>query len=79
MRDQRDSFKCMEAQITEAYDVISVNPNQRDSLILGRLCYASLTKYKVPKYFLLAAIQKTSTGKVQKFELQKRAFKLIRS
>ena len=69
MRDQRDSFKCIEALIIEGYDVIPVNPNQRDSLILGRLCYASLTKYEVPKYFLLDAIQKTSTGKVQKFEL----------
>ena len=69
VRDQRDGFKSMEALITEGYDVIPVNPNQRDSLILGRLCYARLTKYKVPKYFLLEAIQKTSTGKVQKFEL----------
>ena len=51
MREQRDTFKYMEALITEGYDVTPVNPNERDSLILGRLCYASLTKYKVPKYF----------------------------
>ncbi len=79
MREQRDSFKYMEALITEGYDVFPVNPNERDSLILGRLCYTSLTKYKVPKYFLLEAIHKTSTGKEQKIELRKRASKLIRS
>ena len=78
-RPERDGFKFMEALITEGSDVIPANPNERDSSIPGRLCYSSLTKYKVPKYFLSEATQKTSTGKVQEFELRKRASKLIRS
>jgi acyl-CoA synthetase (AMP-forming)/AMP-acid ligase II len=78
-RPERDGFKFMEALITEGNDVIPVNPSERDSSIPGRLCYSSLSKYKVPKYFLLEANQKTSTGKVQKFELRRRASKLIRS
>ena len=40
-------------------------------------CRNHLAHYKVPKYFLFEAIQKTSTGKVQKFELRKRASRLI--
>ena len=41
-------------------------------------CHRHLAHYKVPKYFMFEAIQKTSTGKVQKFELRKRASRLIR-
>jgi fatty-acyl-CoA synthase len=36
-------------------------------------CKALLASYKVPKDFRFEAIPKTSTGKIQKFELRKRA------
>ena len=47
-RPERESFKCMEALITKGYDVIPVNPNEQNNLILGKLCYASLTAIKKP-------------------------------
>jgi fatty-acyl-CoA synthase len=36
-------------------------------------CQSLLAGYKIPRTFVFEAIPKTSTGKIQKFELRKKA------
>lgn len=43
---------------------------------LKAFCRLHLAGYKIPKYFIFRSIPKTSTGKVQKFELRKVASEL---
>ena len=38
-------------------------------------CRAELAHFKAPRYVVFAELPKTSTGKVQKFELRERARK----
>lgn len=40
---------------------------------LQSFCRQNLDRYKVPKHFIFETIPRTSTGKIQKFELRKRA------
>ena len=49
---------------------LKINLSQRSELI--NFCKETLAGFKVPKQVIFCELPKTSTGKIQKFELRKK-------
>ena len=47
-KSNRDSFVVMKSLLEHGYKVFPVNPNEKDNLILGQLCYSSMDLIEVP-------------------------------
>ena len=44
---------------------------------LNAYCLSKIAKFKVPKHYVFEELPKTSTGKIQKFMLRKRAKEVL--